>query len=111
MKSTGDGFLATFDGPARGIACAHAVIDALRRQGVELRAGLHMGEIERRGDDVGGMAVHIGARVLEHATPGEVWVSSTVKDLVAGSGIEFEERGEYQLKGVPGAWRLFAVEN
>ncbi len=111
VKSTGDGFLATFDGPARAIACAHAIIDGLRRQGVDVRAGLHTGEIDQRGSDIGGLAVHIAARVMEHAAGGETWVSSTVRDLVAGSGIAFSDRGEYELKGVPGEWRLFAVSS
>jgi class 3 adenylate cyclase len=109
IKSTGDGFLATFDGPGRAIACARAVIDGLRRQGIEIRAGLHTGEVERRGADIGGLAVHIAARVMDRAGGGEAMVSSTVKDLVVGSGIEFEDRGEHELTGVPGTWRLFAV--
>jgi len=109
VKSTGDGFLATFDGPARGIRCALAIGDGARRLGVRVRAGLHTGELERRGDDVGGIAVHIGSRVAAQAQADEVLVSSTVRDLVAGSGLEFVERGEHALKGVPGSWRLFAV--
>jgi class 3 adenylate cyclase len=110
VKSMGDGFLATFDGPARGIRCAAAVRDTARAQfGVEVRSGLHTGEIEVMGNDVGGIAVHIGARVGAIAQGGEVLVSGTVKDLVVGSGILFEDRGEQQLKGVPGAWRLWAV--
>jgi class 3 adenylate cyclase len=109
VKSTGDGVLATFDGPGRAIRCACAMRDSVRSLGVEVRAGLHTGEIELRGDDVAGMAVNIGARVSALAGAGEVLVSSTVKDLVAGSGIEFEDRGEHELKGVPGSWRLFAV--
>jgi class 3 adenylate cyclase len=110
VKMTGDGVLATFDGPGRAIRCACAIRDSARTLGIDLRAGLHTGEIELVGDDVAGIAVHIGARVLAHAGGGEVLVSSTVKDLVAGSGINFIERGEHELKGVPGAWRLFAVE-
>jgi class 3 adenylate cyclase len=110
VKSTGDGVLATFDGPGRAIRCAGAIRDSVRSLGVDMRAGLHTGEIELRGDDVAGMAVHIGARVVALAGPGEVFVSSTVKDLVAGSGIQFEDRGEHELRGVPGSWRLFAVE-
>jgi class 3 adenylate cyclase len=110
VKSTGDGVLATFDGPGRAIRCACSIRDSVRSLGVDVRAGLHTGEIELRGDDVAGMAVHIGARVVALAGPGEVLVSSTVKDLVAGSGIDFEDRGERQLRGVPGSWRLFAVE-
>ncbi len=110
VKSMGDGFLATFDGPARGIRCATAVRDAARsRFGIEIRSGLHTGEVEVMGDDVGGIAVHIGARVGAAARGGEVLVSNTVKDLVVGSGIAFEDRGERELKGVPGAWRLWAV--
>ncbi len=110
IKSTGDGFLATFDGPARGIRCARSIADEVRDLGIEIRAGLHTGEIELVGDDIAGVGVHIGARVGASAGPNEVLVSSTVKDLVAGSGIEFADRGEHELKGVPGEWRLFAVE-
>lgn len=109
VKSTGDGFLATFDGPARAIGCASAVAGAAPALGIDVRAGLHSGECELRDDDIGGMAVHIGARVAARAGPGEVLVSGTVKDLVVGSGIEFEDRGEATLKGVPGEWRLYAV--
>jgi class 3 adenylate cyclase len=110
VKTMGDGFLATFDGPARGIRCATAIRDRARSQfGLEIRSGLHTGEVEVMGDDVGGIAVHIGARVGGLAEGGEVLVSGTVKDLVAGSGIEFEDRGERELKGVPGAWRVWAV--
>ena len=111
VKSTGDGVLATFDGPGRAIRCACAIRDSVRSLGLDTRAGLHTGEIELRGDDVAGVAVHIGARVSALAGPGEVLVSSTVKDLVAGSGIEFEERGEHELKGVPGSWKLYAVSS
>jgi class 3 adenylate cyclase len=110
VKTTGDGFLATFDGPARAIRCAGDISQAVRALGIEIRAGLHTGECEVRGDDVAGMAVHIGARVGATAQRGEVLVSSTVRDLVVGSGIEFTERGEHELKGVPGQWRLFAAE-
>jgi class 3 adenylate cyclase len=110
VKTMGDGFLATFDGPARAIRCAVALREAARSQfGVEVRSGLHTGEIELIGDDVGGIAVHIGARVLGCANAGEVVVSGTVKDLVVGSGISFEDRGECELRGVPGVWRLWAV--
>ena len=109
VKSTGDGFLATFDGPARGINAARAIAEGVRRLGIEVRAGLHTGECEVIGNDVGGLAVHIGARVSALAAPGEVLVSSTVRDLVVGSGIQFEERGTHALKGVPDEWRLFAV--
>ena len=110
IKTMGDGFLATFDGPARGIRCACAISDSVGQLGLAIRAGLHTGECEMMGDDVGGIAVHIGARVATEATAGEVLVSSTVKDLVAGSGLQFEDRGSHALKGVPEEWRLFAVE-
>jgi class 3 adenylate cyclase len=110
VKTAGDSFLATFDGPGRAILCACAIRDAVRALGMEVRAGLHTGEIERRGDDVAGLAVHIGARVASCAGPGEVLVSGAIPPLVAGSGIRFEDRGERELKGVPGTWRLFAVE-
>jgi len=109
VKTTGDGVLATFDGPARAVRAAAAMRDALRRAGVEIRAGLHAGEVERRGDDVGGIAVHIAARVMAQAGPGEVLCSATVKGLVAGSGLEFEDRGEHTLKGVPDRWPLYAL--
>jgi pimeloyl-ACP methyl ester carboxylesterase len=107
--TAGDGFFASFDGPARAIRCAQAIREAVQPLGIELRAGLHTGECELVDGKVGGIAVHIGARVAEAAGPGEVLVSSTVKDLVAGSGLQFDERGEAELKGVPGAWRLYAV--
>lgn len=110
VNTAGDGFLATFDGPARAIRCACAVRDAVRSLGIEIRAGLHTGECELMGDDVGGIAVHTGARVAASAAPGEVLVSSTVKDLVAGSRLRFADRGTHELRGVPGKWRLFAVE-
>jgi class 3 adenylate cyclase/pimeloyl-ACP methyl ester carboxylesterase len=109
VKTTGDGFLVTFDGPARAIRCSRAIIDGASELGVDLRMGLHTGECEVRGDDIGGIAVHIAARVNALAGPGEIVVSSTVKDLVVGSGIEFEDRGHHELKGVPGTWNLFAV--
>jgi class 3 adenylate cyclase len=109
VDNAGDGFLATFDGPGRAIECACAIRDAVRALGIEVRAGLHTGEIELRGDDVAGMAVHIGARVAASAGPGEVLVSGAVPPLVAGSGLEFEDRGELEFKGVPGTLRLFAV--
>jgi class 3 adenylate cyclase len=111
IKTTGDGFLATFDGPARGIRCARAIRSAATDLHIDVRVGLHTGEIELRGDDIGGLAVHIGQRVSAAAHSAEIVVSSTVKDLVAGSGIEFDELGERELKGVPGSWRLFAVTN
>ncbi len=109
IKTTGDGFLASFDGPARAVRCGRAIVEAADGFGLQLRTGLHTGECEVRDDDLGGLAVHIAARVSALAGPGEVLVSSTVKDLVVGSGIEFEDRGEQELKGVPGSWRLFAV--
>jgi class 3 adenylate cyclase len=111
VKTTGDGTLATFDGPARAIGCAAAITAAVRELGLTLRSGLHIGEIELRGDgDVAGIAVHIARRVEERARPGEVLVSRTMTDLVAGSGLEFEDRGEHELKGVPGRWQLFAAK-
>jgi len=109
VKTTGDGFLATFDGPARAAKCARAICAAVQTLGLEIRAGCHTGEIEVMGADVGGVAVHIAARVSALAGPSEVLVSSTVKDLVAGSGLDFEDRGEHTLKGVPEKWRLYAV--
>jgi class 3 adenylate cyclase len=109
IKRTGDGFLATFDGPARAIRCAASVTEAVRELGLELRAGLHTGELEVMSDDLGGLAVHIAARVMSRAEAGEVLVSGTVKDLVVGSGIDFEDRGTHELRGVPGDWRLFRV--
>jgi class 3 adenylate cyclase len=110
VKTMGDGVLATFDGPARGIRCARAIADQVRSLDIELRAGLHTGECELIGDDIGGMAVNIGARIGALAGADEVIVSSTVKDLVVGSGISFSDRGARELKGVPGEWRLFAVD-
>jgi class 3 adenylate cyclase len=109
VKTTGDGVLVTFDGPARAIRCATAIAEGVRSLGIEIRAGLHTGGCEQMNGDVGGIAVHTGARVSAKAAPGEVLVSQTVKDLVAGSGIEFADRGSHALKGVPGEWRLFAV--
>jgi class 3 adenylate cyclase len=109
VNRTGDGFLAMFDGPQRAIRCAMAIRDAVQALGIQVRAGLHTGECEVRGDDIGGIAVHIGARVSALAGPNDVLVSSTLRDLVIGSGIEFETRGTHDLKGVPGEWRLFAV--
>jgi pimeloyl-ACP methyl ester carboxylesterase len=110
VDTAGDGFFATFDGPARAIRCASSIAEAVRELGLEVRAGLHTGECELVDGKVGGLAVHIGARVAKEARPGEVLVSSTVKDLVAGSGLEFTERGTAELKGVPGRWQLYAVE-
>jgi class 3 adenylate cyclase len=109
MDTAGDGFFATFDGPIRAIRCATTVRDAVRGLGLEVRAGLHTGECQVAGEKVSGMAVNIGARISALAGAGEVLVSSTVKDLVVGSGIEFAERGTAQLKGVPGEWPLYAV--
>ncbi len=109
IDTAGDGFFATFDGPARAIRCAEAIQNAVTQLGLTIRTGLHTGECEVMDDKVTGIAVHIGARVMSYAKPGEVLVSSTVKDLVAGSGIGFVDRGEYKLKGVPGKWRIFAA--
>ena len=109
IDTAGDSFFASFDGPARAVRCGRAIVDAVRSLQMEIRAGVHTGECEVMGDKLGGIAVHIAARVLAQAAPGEVLVSATVKDLVAGSGIQFEERGVHQLKGVPGQWRLLAA--
>ena len=109
VNTSGDGFLAIFDGPQRAIRCAVAIRDAVQALGIEVRAGLHTGECEVRGEDIGGIAVHIGARVSALAGPNEVLASSTLRDLVIGSGLEFEDRGAHVLKGVPGEWHLFAV--
>jgi class 3 adenylate cyclase len=109
VKTTGDGMLTTFDGPGRAIRCATALRDALRPLGLEIRAGLHTGEVELRGLDIAGIGVHIAARVLEHASAGQLLASAAVPMLVVGSGIEFEDQGEHELKGVPGSWRLFGV--
>jgi class 3 adenylate cyclase len=108
VKHTGDGFLATFDGPTRAVRCATTLAERMPELGIDVRSGLHTGECERRGDDIGGIAVHIGARIVALAKGREVLVSNTVKDLVNGSGIEFRERGTHALKGVPGEWTLFA---
>jgi class 3 adenylate cyclase len=110
VKATGDGILATFDGPAQAIRCGLALCDGARQLGVDVRVGVHTGEIERRGDDVAGIGVHIASRVQGCAQPGEVWVSRTVTDLVTGSGIAFGDRGDHSLRGVPGSWQLFTVE-
>jgi class 3 adenylate cyclase len=109
VKTTGDGVLAVFDGPARAIGASVMIRDALREAGLEVRCGVHTAEIELRGEDVGGIGVHIAARVSGRADSGEVLVSRTVVDLVACSGIEFEDRGAHELKGVPGSWPLFSV--
>jgi class 3 adenylate cyclase len=105
VNTSGDGFLAMFDGPQRAIRCAMSIRDAVQALGIEVRAGLHTGECEVRGDEIGGIGVHIGARVSALAGPNDVLVSSTLRDLVIGSGLEFEERGAHELKGVPGEWR------
>jgi class 3 adenylate cyclase len=110
VDTAGDGLLAVFDGPARAVRCAGAIVEAVRLLGLEIRAGLHTGEVETRGADVGGVAVHIGARVAALADRGEVLVSGTVKDLVAGSGLRFSHRGGHVLKGVPEEWQIFAVQ-
>lgn len=109
VKSTGDGFLAHFDGPGRAVACARAINDRLLDVGLQVRAGVHTGEIELRGDDVGGLAVHLAARVAGRADAGEVLATRTVKDLTVGSGLVFDDRGEQELKGVPDRWALYAV--
>jgi class 3 adenylate cyclase len=109
VKFTGDGVLATFDGPARAIHCACAIRDAVHALGLEVRAGLHTGEIELQEHDVSGIAVHIGQRVASLAAAQQVFVSRTVADLLAGSDITFRDHGEHELKGVPGTWRLFSV--
>jgi class 3 adenylate cyclase len=110
LDTAGDGFFASFDGPARGIACAETIVRSAAQEGLAIRAGLHTGECERQRDKLAGIAVHIGARIAALAQPGEVLVSRTVKDLVAGSGIEFDDRGEHELKGVRGTWELYAVK-
>jgi pimeloyl-ACP methyl ester carboxylesterase len=109
IKTMGDGFLATFDGPARGVRCAQTIVDAVRPLGIEIRSGLHTGEVAFEGEDIAGLGVAIGARVGAKAGPNEVLVSQTVKDLVAGSGLTFEDAGEHELKGVPDRWRLYKV--
>jgi class 3 adenylate cyclase len=110
MDTAGDGFFARFDGPARAIRCACAIVAGVGDLGLEVRSGLHTGECELVDGKVGGIAVHIGARVAAEAAPGEVLVSSTVRDLVAGSGLRFRERGAVGLKGIPGEWRLFSID-
>jgi class 3 adenylate cyclase len=109
IKTTGDGILATFDGPGRGIRCAAALQEELRAIGLQIRAGLHTGEIELRDGDVGGMAVHIAARVMAAADPGEILTSRTVRDLVVGSDVALQDRGSQPLKGIEGSWQLFAM--
>jgi class 3 adenylate cyclase len=110
IKTNGDGFLATFDGPARAVSCAAEIVDQVRSLGLSVRAGVHTGECELREDDVGGIAVHIASRVMDEAAPGEVLTSSTVKDLVVGSGLRFSDRGPHELRGVPDEWHLYALE-
>ena len=110
IDTTGDGFLATFDGPGRAILGAQAIRDAVSGIGVDVRAGVHTGEVEVRGERIGGLAVHIGARVAAVGDAGEIVVSSTVKELLAGSRLTFTDRGEHELKGVPGSWRLFTLD-
>jgi class 3 adenylate cyclase len=109
VDTAGDGFFAAFDGPARAVRCAKSIVDSVHDLGIAVRSGLHTGECEIVDGKVSGIAVHTGARVAAHAAPGEVLVSGTVKDLVAGSGLEFEDRGVHELKGIPGEWRLYAA--
>lgn len=111
IKTMGDGFLATFDAPARAIRCAQAIVRGVERLGIQIRAGLHTGELNLQAGDISGIAAAIGARIMSLASPGEVFVSAAIKDIVAGSGLIFEERGEYELKGVPGTWNLYAAAN
>ena len=111
VNTTGDGLLATFDGPARAVRCAEAIVEAVGPLGLEIRAGCHTGEVELHGDNVRGIAVHVGARIASLAGSSEVLVSSTVKDLVAGSGLQLEDAGQHELKGVPDRWHLFRVAN
>jgi class 3 adenylate cyclase len=110
-NTTGDGFLSTFDGPARAVRCALAIALTVKQLGIEVRAGVHTGECELMGDNVGGIAVHTGARIMAKAEPGGVFVSGTVKDLVSGSGINFQDQDVHQLKGIPGEWRLFSARS
>jgi class 3 adenylate cyclase len=110
VNTTGDGVVATFDGPARAIRAALAIRDAVRGLGIEVRAGLHTGEIEMVGADIGGLGVHIAARVMDLAPPGSVMVSRTVKDLAGGSGFEFEDAGTHELKGIPESWQVYLVD-
>jgi class 3 adenylate cyclase len=110
VKSLGDGALAIFDGPTRAVRCARAIVQMPDDEHVQIRAGLHTGEVEMRPNDVAGIAVHIASRISELATPGEILVSKTVVDLTAGAGLQFEARGEHELKGVPGTWTIFAAQ-
>jgi class 3 adenylate cyclase len=109
VKNLGDGFLATFDGPARAVRCASAIAETVQPLGISVRSGLHTGEIELKPDDIGGIAVHVAARVADMAEPGEILVSSTVRDLVAGSGLRFDDRGFHELRGLPEEVRLYSV--
>jgi class 3 adenylate cyclase len=109
VKTTGDGFLATFDGPARAVRCGVEIAQAVRTLGLDVRVGLHTGEVELQNGDIGGIAVHLAARVMSNSGAGQVLVSNTVRDLVVGSGIEFTDRGAHTLKGAPGTWHLFEV--
>jgi class 3 adenylate cyclase len=109
IKTTGDGFLATFDANGQALRCASEILSRARSMGLDLRAGLHTGDVEVRGDDIAGLPVNIARRVCDLAAPGEAWVSETVKSLLTGSGFEFDEKGQYELKGVPGSWRLYQV--
>ena len=109
IKSTGDGLLATFDGPGRAVSCARAIREGVRGLDLEIRAGLHVGEVEAQKGDVSGIAVHIAARVLELAKGNEIFVTRTITDLVAGSNLSFDARGEQELKGIPGTWPIFAL--
>ena len=109
VKSTGDGILATFDAPTRAVRCAASILDRLRTLDLDCRAGVHTGEIQRRGDDVGGLGVHIAARIMSLAGTGEVFISRTVRDLVVGSGLAFADRGEHRLKGVPEPWHVLQL--
>jgi class 3 adenylate cyclase len=109
IKTTGDGFLAAFDGPGKAINAATTILEGAKRLGIQVRAGLHVGEVELRGEDIGGLAVHVAARVMSAAPADAILVSSTVKDLVIGAGIEFEDLGARELKGIPGMWSLYAV--
>lgn len=110
VNTAGDGFLASIDGPARAVRCARAIVDASRDAGIELRPGLHTGECEALGENLSGLAIHIGARIAAFAGAGEVLVSGTLKDLVAGSGLRFADRGTHELRGVPGEWRILALD-
>ena len=110
IDTSGDGFFAAFDGPARAVTCARTIRVAVRELGIEVRAGIHTGECEWVDGKIAGIAVHIGARVAAEAAPGEVLVSGTVRDLVVGAGLDFDDRGSRELKGVPGDWRLFSVK-